>query len=49
MTNDTAHTYAYDAEGHVVSISTNGTTTLTAGGAYVPARFAGMWAPFPIR
>jgi RHS repeat-associated protein len=29
MTNDTAHTYAYDAEGHVVSISTNGTTTLT--------------------
>ncbi len=28
MTNDTAHTYAYDAEGHVVSISTNGATTL---------------------
>ena len=28
MTNDTAHTYVYDAEGHVVSISTNGTTTL---------------------
>ena len=29
MTADGQHTYAYDAEGHVVSITTNGTTTLT--------------------